>query len=370
MALKYRHSDLAYLSAFLKESAFDTHETVDASGGYSLSEFELSVSYDHTVRSDSPGAGVEMGFEQYVARKTYTATLTFPFLRPNDLAFLCAFGLGTSTADQDDANTAYEHYSDLATDDDQIPFSLMWSEAGVQQDLTGCTISSFTVSLAGEYWSGTAEIVGTRTATSSDTYPAEISEQPFIASNAKFYTETGANVDITATASVSLEQENISAAAATDISGVVTDFSFTVNNNPKSDMDFLVQNTDDNYCRGQAKRGAKREVYFEWTQTYEAATHLTTLEGAAGVSTHMAMECLHKEEDQGVIDGGAYYFGFSFIITRGRLDAIGSSSDSDGVLTQNLRLTAMTPTDADEGAGSNSQPVMVHIYNAQAAYMG
>ncbi len=368
MALKYRHSDLCYISYFKKESTFDTHETVEAASGCSLVEYELAVSYDHTVRSDSPGSGTEMGLEQYVARKSYGLTLTFPFLRPNDLKFLMAYGLGTSTADQDGADDGWEHYSDLATDDDQIPFSVMWTEAGVQQDMTGCTISSLTVSLAGEYWSATAEIVGTRTASSSDSYAAEVAEQPFIASNAKFYTENGADVDVTATASVSLEQENISASAADDISGVVTDFSFTVNNNPKSDMDFLVQNTDDNYCRGQAKRGAQREVYFEFTQTYEAATYITAIEGASGVSTHYAMECLHKEEDQGVLDGGNYYFGFSFIICRGRLDPIGASSESDGVLTQSLRLTAMTPTDADEGAGSNSQPVMVHVYNQEALY--
>ena len=64
------------------------------------------------------------------------------------------------------------------------------------------------------------------------------------------------------------------------------------------------------------------------------------------------------------------FFGFSLIITRGNLDTIGASSDDDGVITRNLKLIAKTPTNADEGAGSASKPVMVHVYTAQAAYAG
>lgn len=370
MALQYRSADWIYVSGFLKESTFDTAETVEAASGFQLNEHEASISYDHT-RRDGVGEGTELGFEGYVSRKAYGFTLTFPFLRPNDMAFMAAFGLGTSTGVQDGATQAYRHHSDLATDDDQIPFSIVFKEAGVQKLMTGCTISSFTITQSGEYWSGSCEGIGTRVASNADSVVAEIAEEPFTIGNAKFFTETGANVDITATASISQTAENISSATPDNITGQLSNFSFTVNNNPRVEAGFLATNSSDALCRGQAQRGATREVTAEWTQTFEADTDLTTFEGTNNKQEHMALEVVQYESAQGVIaGGGAMYYGFNIIIPRGNLDVIGSSADDDGVVTRNLKLIAKTPTNADEGAGSASKPVMVHVYTAQTAYMG
>lgn len=366
MALQYRHADQVYISAFLKESTFDTAETVQAASGCSLVEFEATLSYDHS-RRDGVGEGTEFGDEGYMTRKNYTMSITFPFLRPNDLSFLAAFGLGTSAPVQDAAVTAYRHKNTLATDDDAIPFSVVFKEAGIQKVLTGCAINTFSITKSGEYWSGSCEIIGSRIASNADSFPAEISEEPMTTGNTLIYTETGANVNIDATPTQGAA--NISAATATDITGSTIDGpTLTVNNNLRNDQGYLATNANDTLCKGQLQRGSKREITVEWTQTFEADTDLTTFLGTNNKQTHMAIEIDHKETAQGVIAStGAMYYGFNIIVPRGVLDVIGSSADDDGVITRSLKLIAKTPTSSDE---NSVDVVQIYTYTAQAAYAG
>jgi len=366
MTLQYRHADQIYVSAFLKESAFDTAETVQAASGCSLVEFEATLSYDHS-RRDGVGEGSEFGSEGYMNRKNYTMNITFPFLRPNDLAFLAAFGLGITAATQDAAVTAYRHKNTLATDDDAIPFSVVFSEAGIQKVLTGCAINTFSITKSGEYWSGSCEIIGSRIASNADSFPAEIAEEPMTTGNTLIFTETGANVSVDAAPTQGAE--NISAATPTNITGSVIDGpTLTVNNNLRNDQGYLATNATDTLCKGQLQRGAKREISVEWTQTFEADTDLTTFLGSNNVQTHMAIEIDHKETAQGVIAAtGAMFYGFNLILPRGVLDVVGSSADDDGILTRSLKLIAKTPTSADE---NSTDVIQLYVYTAQAAYAG
>jgi len=367
MALQFRHADQVYVSAFKKESTWDTAETVEAASGYSLSEFEASLSYDQT-RRDGQGEGTEMGSEGYISRRAYTLSLTFPFVRPHDLAFMAAFGLGTTSATADGAS--YCHNNNLITTALIPSFSVVLLEAGVQKILTGCAINSFSISRSGDYWSGTCEILGSRIATNADSFPAEVSEEPLLYGNTNIWLESGANVDITAEDSQAQGAENISASTPTNITADVTgDMTITVNNNLRSERGFDAPNSSDATCRGQLHRGAKREVTAEWTQTFESdALSYTLFEGSSNVQTHVALEVNQKETAQGVIAGTTYY-GFIAIIPRAVFEVLGSSADDVGVITRNLKLIAKTPTTADEGAGAASQPIQLYVYNGQATFM-
>ena len=366
MALQFTHARQGYVSCFLKESTFDTAETVEAASGSSLVEFEGgAINYGHT-RRDGVGEGSEFGSDGYVSRKNYPFTLTFPFARPNDLAFCFAYALGTSAATQDGANAAYRHKNTLVSTENIPTFSYVVSEAGIQKIVTGAAINTLTVARSGDYITATAECIGTRVASNADSFPAEISEEPFLYGNSSIWYETGANVDIAATPAQGAE--NISAATPDNIrADVVGGPTITINNNLRVERGYDAANANDVLCKGQFHRGAQREISVEWTQTFEADGYLTDFLGTNNKQEHCAFEWNIKETGQGVLASGNYYYGMIFILSRGVLDVIGEAADDDGILTRNLRLIAKTPTSADEGTTDVCQ---AYVYNVQAAYAG
>jgi len=367
MALKFTHDRAVYVSCFLKESDYDTAETVEAASGSTLVEFEGgSINYAHT-RRDGVGEGNEFGSNGFVSRKDYTVSLTFPYLRPNDMAFLAAYSLGSSSATKDGAYAAYRHAATLVSTESIPTFSMVVSEAGLQKVLTGCAINTCTISRNGDYWQGTVEIIGTRAATNADSFPAEIAEEPLLYGNTSVWYETGADTDIAATPVQG--SENLSAGTPDNIKAdIVSGPTITINNNLRNDRGYDASNSNDVMCKGQLHRGAKREVTVEWVQTFEADGYLTDFEGTANVQEHSAIEINCKETAQGVIaTSGAMYYGFIFILPRANLDVIGEAGDDDGIVTRSLKLTAKTPTAADEGS---TDVVQWFTYNGQADYAG
>ena len=220
MTDKYLHDNLLAVGTFTAESAYDTAETVNASNYSTVVEIDgIRGNYNH-VRRDGMGEGNEFGSEGYVTRLDFGMTLSFPFLRPNDLAWLAAYTLGTTAATKDGAFDAYRHKNTLIATD--IPsFSIVFTEAGIQKIATGCKINTLTIVRSGEYWSATADVIGSgRAVSNADSYPAEISEEPLVYGNTSMWIERGADVDITATPVQGAE--NISGSTPDDIKCDVT----------------------------------------------------------------------------------------------------------------------------------------------------
>ena len=367
MTDKYLHDNLLAVGTFTAESAYDTAETVNASNYSTVVEIDgIRGNYNH-VRRDGMGEGNEFGSEGYVTRLDFGMTLSFPFLRPNDLAWLAAYTLGTTAATKDGAFDAYRHKNTLIATD--IPsFSIVFTEAGIQKIATGCKINTLTIVRSGEYWSATADVIGSgRAVSNADSYPAEISEEPLVYGNTSMWIERGADVDITATPVQGAE--NISGSTPDDIKCDVTgDMTITINNNLRADRGYDCSNSNDALARGQLERGAVREITASFSMTFEDDQELTDFIGTNNVQEHIALEINQKETAQAVIDaGGAMFFGFIIIIPRGNYEPIAEAGDDDGVIVRNLTLKAKTPTSADENA---TDVIQIYVYNAQAAYAG
>jgi hypothetical protein len=366
MTVQYLHDNLLAWSTFTAETAYDTAGTVNSTNFSTVVEIEsIRVNYDDT-RRDGQGEGNEFGSEGYVTRKSVTITMNFPFLRPNDLAGLSAYALGATAATQDGAVVAYRHKATLGST--LQSFSMVISEAGIQKLFTGCKINTLTIARSGEYWSATAEVIGSgRWVSNADSYPAEISEEPLLYGNTSMWLERGADVNIAAAPTQG--SQNISASTPDDIKCDVTgDMSVTINNNLRTDRGYDCSNTNDSLARGQLERGAQREITAEFPMTFEDDQELTDFLGTDNVQEHIALEINQVETAQGVIAAtGAMYFGFVLIVPRMNYEPIGEAADDDGVITRNLRLKAKTPTAADE---NSTEVIEIYTYNAQAAYMG
>jgi len=364
MALQFTHGRQVYVQAFLKESEWDTAETVEAASGYTLSEFEGGAIDYKEVRRDDISQGCEFGYDGYISRHDYGCSLMFPYLRPTDLGFLFGYALGTS-AETAGTGTEYRHKNTLVSTGIVPTFAMVVKEAGLQKLITGCAISSLTVSRNGDYVQASCEIVGTRIADNSDDFPAEIAEEPLLYGNSSIWIESGADIDITATPDQGAE--NISAGTPDDLrADIVEGPTITINNNLRLDRAWDAANATDVMCKGQLHRGAKREITVEWTQNFESDAIYDYFIGASNVTSHVAFEWNLVETAQGVIgSGGAMYFGFIFMMPRGNLEPVGAASDNDGVLTRSYKLTAKTPTTA---ADSETNPVLAYVYTAQAGY--
>lgn len=364
MALQLIHADAVMLSAFTAETAYGTLGTVNASNFCTLPEFQLSVDYDDR-RRQGQGEGSELGFESWLTHLSNRFTLTIPFMRPNDLAFMLAYALGTNSAAQDGGNTAFRH---KATRGSALPsFSMIVLEAGIQKAFTGCKINQLTISRNDHGWQGVAEIISSGYRPSNaDSFVAEISEAPLLYGATKIWTEEGANIDIASTPTQG--SENISAATPDDQkAAIINGPTITINNNLRADQGYNASNANAYQARGQLERGAVRPIDVEWTMYFEDDAELNDFIGSNYLQTHVAMEVNCTMDELAAIDGGNYYQGFVFQIPRLTLDPIGAAGDDDGVKTRTIRGMVKTPTSSEDGS---AEPFIGYTYNAQAGYAG
>jgi hypothetical protein len=362
MSLKYTYADKIAVSAFTKETSYDTALTVNDTNFYQPQEVDgIRINYADK-RRDEAANGTELGGEGFLVAKDVSISLSLPFLRPTDLAWIAAYGLGTTAATQDGALAAYRH---KGTRGDSIPsFNVLVLEAGIQTLLTGCKINTVEIKRSGEFLAATVGIVGSgRRTANADTFPSTIAESPLRYGDCSVWAETGADVDIAAAPSQGAE--NISAATPDDFKARVTgDFTFSLDNKLRVDRGFDASNASDTYCRGQLDRGAKREMSVTFPLTFEAATEETNFLA----QTHYAVELNCKATSLGVIaTTGAMYYGGIIILSRAVLDTIGEAGDDDGIKTRTLKFIPKEPTAADE---NTTEPVFIYAYNAQAAFAG
>lgn len=362
MALQRLSADAVMLSAFTAESAYDTLGTVNASNFCTLVEFQLAADYDDK-RRHGQGEGAELGFESWLTHLSNRFTLTIPFLRPNDLAFMLAYALGTNAATQDGGNTAYRHKATRAA---TLPsFSMIILEAGIQKAFTGCKINQFTLSRNDHGWQGVAEIISSgRRASNADSFVAEISEAPLLYGASKIWTEEGANIDIASTPTQG--SENISAATPDDQkASIISGPTITIQNNLRADQGYNASNANAYQARGQLEAGAVRPIDVEWQMYFEDDAELNAFLGSSYLQTHVAMEINCTMDELAAIDGGNYYNGFVIQIPRVTYEPIGGAGDDDGYKTRSIRGSVKTPTSSEDGT---DEPIICYVYNGKAAY--
>ena len=373
MALQYRYADKVMVSTHKKETAYDTVFPTYTAGNYtSLQEFTLAIGYDDERRVQGMGDGTEFGSDSYVSRHDVRMTLTIDNLRPNDLAWLSAYALGSTGQTQDPALTAYRHKQTLSSSSQLPSFSISASEAGEQNAYTGCIIQTLTISSDnGGYLQAVAEIIGSgRRNTDSQTFPATIVEQPLLSNDTRVWMETGDTIDIQTFPAVDGTSALVAGAAPSIVltSRVFGGWTVTISNALREAQGYMAPNTDDNLARGELLRGARREITADLSGvSFESDEFEDYFLGTSNTQAHMALEINNRNTLAGVIaDGGTFFFSGVIVIPRMTFDPMGSSGDDEGVITRDLKLTALNPTSAADGT---DDVIQIYVQNTETAYM-
>ena len=373
MALQYRYADKAMVSTHKKETAYDTVFPTYTAGNYtSLQEFTLAIGYDDERRVQGSGDGTEYGSNSFVTRQDIRMTLTIDNLRPNDMAWLSAYALGATAATQDPALTAYRHKQTQASLSQLPSFSISASEAGEQNAYTGCVIQTLTLSSdQGGYIQAVAEIIGSgRRTTDSQTYPATITEQPLLSNDVRIWMETADAIDIQTFPPVDGTSTLVAGAASSLVltARVFGGWTVTYSNAHREAQGYIAPNTDNNLCRGELLRGAVRPITADLSGvSFESDEFEDYFLGTSNTQAHMALEINNRNTLAGVIaDGGTFFFSGVIVIPRMTFDPMGSSGDDEGVITRDLKLTALNPTSAADGT---DDVIQIYVQNTETAYM-
>ena len=371
MALQFRYADKAMVSAITKETAYDTVVGTYTTSQYQLlKNFELAIGYDDTRVPAGLGDGSEFGLNSYVSRHDIRITLTQNMATVDDVAWMSAYALGVMAAPGNET-TGYLHDHTLAiASTSQLPsFSILCTEAGEQNAYTGCIIDTLTISTdnAG-YIQAVATIIGSgRRAGASESYVTVRTTPPMLSGNTSVFMETAGTIAIQAL-SIDGTTSLVAGSASIDLTArVLGGWTVTINNNLRADQGYLKPLAADNLARGELLRGARREMTAELSGvTFESDEFEDYFLGATAtaVQPYMALEIANFDVSSGLIST-TWYYTMAMIFPRMALDPMGSSSEDDGVITRDLKLTALTPV--VEGV---TDPIQFYVRNQEAAYMG
>lgn len=371
MAVQYRYADKAMVSAITAETAYDTLVGTYTSSYYmTLKNFELAISYDDTRVKAGRGDGTEFGLDSYVSRHDVRMTLTQNMATANDIAWMSAYALGVTTETANTNDYLHDHTLSSAS---QLPsFTVLATEAGEMNQYTGCVIDTLTISTdnAG-YIQAVATIIGSgRRVTNSQTYVTILDTPPLISNMTSIWMETGATIDIQAAPATDGTTTLTATTASIDLTArVLGGWTVTINNKLRADQGYQKPNSDDNFARGELLRGAEREMTAELNGvTFESDEFEDYFLGASStaIQPHMALEIHNYNDDYGAI-ATSWFYTMVIIFPRMTLDPMGTSGDDDGIITRNLKLTALTPVSASDGT---SDPIQLYVRDGIAAYAG
>ncbi|MFH2073971.1 MAG: hypothetical protein ABIJ57_01300 [Pseudomonadota bacterium] len=192
----------AYLMAsmFQKEASFAAGKTHTNSTSCSFKGFDFDPGHADVVTNDKDEVnGKEHGYDQEITAYLNNPSLKFARVRPNDLAAFAALILGSPTASQDAALTAYRHRIVPITDGSALPsISIVHKIGGIQTEYKGA--KGNTLKLAGEAGGFLSMDVGMiasgNRASNAAAFAAAITESWMKIDQLKFFLETGANIAI------------------------------------------------------------------------------------------------------------------------------------------------------------------------------
>jgi hypothetical protein len=354
--LKMRYVDQLALSLFDKEASFDAGPGgLTISSANSLAGFDGIVQTPDTVVDDREGvSGYEMPTDQVVEKKDWMLDLSFPKVKPNDLAGLAALHLGGMSVTQDAELTAYRHKLTPVAIGTALPsIGALYKEGDYQELAKGIKSDSFNLKMNGAWFSLASKLMGSGTRASDATsFPAKITESWLRSGSVSgLWIETGANITI---GTPDQAGEAISSATPDDLTSRLLDFEFVHNNALRGDLGYEpgggTVRSDLDYGRrsGSVKMVVKRD-----STTY--AAEMGYYDNQDDVAVHLS--CVMGSL---VAVGGAYYWGFELIIPLIKLKPIVKGVQDD------FHTITLEGDIFDDGTNDE---VILYVYNAQAAYL-
>lgn len=353
---KKGHQQQLMISAFEKESPYDSGVAMTAAEACSLKNFDdLGVEWPDVVATDKDEiTNTEHGTDQVIIEQRTKFSLTIPKAKPNDVAALASLVLGSTTPTKDGAATAYTHKIIPVTVGTAIPsIQLEHKKGGIQYAYKGVKGSSLEIACeAAGIISLTAELMGSGTRdTSATAFAAAISEGWMMANRCKVWMESGANISITAGAMVQAT-EDISSATPEDLKARLRSFNVKYNNNPEELPGFggegVLQDID----------YARRSIDLSFSLQFADITELNHFIN----QDPMAIE--FDLTGGTLIDGaGSIYPGIQILISRFKIKSAPHPQGGPGdTLTLDIECDVQ-----DDGT---NDPIEITAYTAQAAYMG
>jgi len=341
------------ISSLTKEASYDAGIVHGALTSQGLTGYEFTPDWAYKVVHDKDEVtGKEHGYTQEIVSYGHKFNLKFPKCKPNDLAIFSALCLGTYAATQDPGKTAYRHKCTPVAEGSELPsVALVHLIGGIQTEYTG--VKGNTLKLSGEeggLLSLECELIGSGTsATNADSFIAAVSESWLKMDTCTVWLESGANIQIAATATQGTE--DISSATPDAIKARMKNFEFTWNNNLQEEPGFGGAGVLQGLSYG--RRGASLKMTMRFDSTTEIA-YFTAQDA-------MAVEFDFKGASL-IASGGTMYFGGQLVIPRCKVKAYpkpeGGANDT---LTQTLDFEVFED-------GTNSA-VILTAYTATAAYL-
>lgn len=376
MARQFHYARQLQWSDKSKEATYDAGVSL-ASNFRKLDEFDDGVFIEsaEVISNYDKVTGTEFGTEIRKILKDVKGSISFQYAKPQDVARVLAYGLGSISSIQDGVETAYAHKITVGS---SLPsFQLEADCGGVQRKFTGCKIDKVTISADAKYLSVAADIIGSGRAQAGFTSGVTaLTEAPLLISNAKYAIETdsmdnyGTNINTTYDFSTAANvakalwrnatttYPNVGS-GATEYRGKILNWTLEVANNLRADQGYLALNTNDNQARGALEKG-RRKITFSFTSYFDDSTELDHFLN----QDYLAFEC---NIDLGDSLSTNYNRGLVLILPLVKISEPVDIGDDDGVITADFSCEVLTPSITLDGSASNS-PIVAVVFNAESAY--
>jgi len=341
------HGRKLYVSFFSKEAAYDTAETVDCELRVNSQPGEPIVETDND--RDEIGSNEE-GNNTWEVANRIEIPIEQSKLRPNTLAGIATYALGSISSAQEGAYDSYVHTITPLSTYELPSFTVEDKLHGsLQRKYSGVFINDFTLSCQRKgFWSIAANCIGSGTAAAGSESPSAISENPLMAGIAKVWSGTGYD------GSVSQNKTTADLSGSSDLTSRIVSANWGYNNNCNVD--------DGYYWNGDGV--LERAVRGKRSQTLSM-----TLELDAGAAELASMTSLSNKGIEfevygsSKVDGdGANYFGFNLIFPLVNIVKWKPMGLSGDIMTVDVECDVLQH--ATHGS------VLLTVYNAQAAYAG
>ena len=342
------------MSLFKKAASYGAAITINATNFCSITgHSDYDPEWGDTVETDlDTVSGAEHSTTLDILTQGFKFSISQPRAKPNFVVGMMAGALGSITATQDGAYTAYRQKIVPVTVGTPLPdFNIVGKKGGLQYLHKGCMVNS--VGLTGEEGKPTsceAEIIGAGDRVADATgFVAEPSESWMLQKNGYIWLETSTAKSIDAAATQGLE--NISSGTPRDLKAVIKKVSYKHNNNLEGEFGYGAENAGVFQGMDYGRR------------TDELSLDLRHVDGT-DLNYYLNKTILTLEfEVKGALiaAGGAMFYGYDIIIPRFMLKKAPLPKGGVGdILT--------LPYECEIQDDGTNPAVIFNGYCAQAAY--
>jgi len=339
-------------SLFKKEASYNAGVTMNGSNACSMIGFELDTTPEFKIENDKGEVtGKEHGYDQEILSYGYKFNYKEPKAHPNALAGFSALVLGSTTATQDGAATAYLHKNIPVTVGTALPsISVEEKHGDLQYIHSGVKGNTLKISgEAGGFVAMEAGLIGSGSFTeSTTTFAASVTESWLKVSGCKVWLESGANISISA--NLTQATEDISSATPDNLYPRLKSFEWSWDNALEGQPGFGGDGYFQDCDYGRRKADLKFSLIFYDETELDYFLNQTA--------------CAIEFDLKGaIIDGaGTYYYGFQLIVPRFKIkNPVFPKGGVGDILTQDFECEVF-----DDGTNPAS---IIQVYNAKAAYL-